>query len=713
MSNHAIEQTPLEVGTPLMTREQIDALPVGTVIGPGPYERFTRVENGWEHLGITGRVDRHFALGGWNKVLELPPPRFEVGQTIHTRAQISALPEGTTVEMVDSPGNWYRKVGGNQWRIRNTDRLWRVGNFSLDGANRIRSLPGQQAEPPLEGRVIDSMRFLLSLPVGTTLGVARQDFFGTGDQWVISGTVENKVLRSNNYGSDHPLTNTRVDGYLKVVSVPGSNRFEPDTVVVTGSVREPMPPQRWGALAFVRSHGRYSTYLDTEGNEVHLAHGTRERLVEFDEIVDEVYDLWSEWQRENPTLWTYLSSTHIEFLDYLRAKVTDPDSVEEVIRFCSGCNDPHLIDDMKDTNRHDDPVCEDCFADFTQCVQCSEWFGETTYDLSDRTVCEGCRVAYWLWCNECDGYYFHERRDEHRHNDCSDACDSPAKVFSIRNDGDEPLDNDTRATITLPEGVISAEGLSEISRYIQQWSYREYPGGTDSDDYMMRDNYYSLACRLPELGDRWQAKDGNYTKRLSRLAYKEFKLKVPPEVISRIGNIASDHSREINFEVEVTRELNLPREDFVHEDSCWWTDYFQSRCALKTNGGFGLRTFRGTRYDGSDCPRGRAWVMPLKLNERGRLKPTFETQNPDAFVVFNGYGDLEGYIPARIMAHMAGMTYRKIGFYSNPMYINNDSAYLVAPEEIAAKHTDGSLSLSLQQHSNLFEQETERELTNA
>jgi hypothetical protein len=96
--------------------------------------------------------------------------------------------------------------------------------------------------------------------------------------------------------------------------------------------------------------------------------------------------------------------------------------------------------------------------------------------------------------------------------------------------------------------------------------------------------------------------------------------------------------------------------------------------------------------------------MPLRQDENDELAPTFETQTPDAFVVFNGYGDLSGYTAPRIVAHMAGMTYRKVGFDCDPMYINA-GGYIVAPEEIAKKYTDGSLSLSVQQHARLFDRE--------
>jgi len=73
-------------------------------------------------------------------------------------------------------------------------------------------------------------------------------------------------------------------------------------------------------------------------------------------------------------------------------------------------------------------------------------------------------------------------------------------------------------------------------------------------------------------------------------------------------------------------------------------------------------------------------------------------------VVFNGYGDLYGYTASRIIAHLAGWTYRKIDFECSPMYINS-GGYLVAPEPVAEKYTDGELRLSVSQHSSLYDRE--------
>ncbi len=149
--------------------------------------------------------------------------------------------------------------------------------------------------------------------------------------------------------------------------------------------------------------------------------------------------------------------------------------------------------------------------------------------------------------------------------------------------------------------------------------------------------------------------------------------------------------------------------EFGNEGSCWWGEYGDSRCALKSNGGFGLRSFSadGSGYYGGVT--GRAWVLPLRWDlpeQHGNLTPTFETMTPDAFAVFNGYGDLSDYTAPRIMAHLAGWTYRKISFSCSPMWVNS-GGYLVAPEDTVRQQGD-SLRLSVDTHAQLLQQEQAR-----
>lgn len=414
---------------------------------------------------------------------------------------------------------------------------------------------------------------------------------------------------------------------------------------------------------------------------------------------------------------------------------------------CDDCSTMYREDDLSEVANGNRLVCESCLdKNYFHCETCDTWEEcENRIILADGcSMCGDCaHSGHAIWCEECDYYDYPDT--DHSHGGCT--CEAPQQSFRVRNDGDPALANDERATVTLPAGMISDEGVGTIARYLRE---QYYNAEIEPED---RDKWYTLSYSLGDLGTQWQTKQGNYTKRLSRHAHKALGIKIPPAVLSNVGCIARDHSTAVDFEIEVTRNLNLSAAEFGHEESCWFTSgsYGESRCALKSNGGFGLRTFsqRGLYSYVS----GRAWVMPLRqvetevpldqvyaagpgtpcncgpgcdvmMSSGGEwitpegpaqivktLVPTFDTETPDAFIVFNGYGDLGGYAPARIMSHMAGMTYRKVGFTVDSMYINGESGYLVAPEEIASRYDDGTVSLRADVHSNLAD--TERVLTNA
>jgi hypothetical protein len=402
---------------------------------------------------------------------------------------------------------------------------------------------------------------------------------------------------------------------------------------------------------------------------------------------DTLQRLWSEYQSERG----YFARDG--FRNHLRLLAQDASQVDEVVD-CITCGDFVIEDHCK---TRDGVVCESCHDSYAACDSCDECVHEDDLGstLHDTTVCIGCRDSHYSYCGACDGWYADDYADGHDHEAVCD-CEAPHQRFTIRNDGEGPLRNDTRVTVTLPAGIITDEGLGEIARYLRSQTLH-------ADVQETKDALWGLSYRLGELGVQWQTREGNFTKRLSRFAYKTHGLKVTPEILSHVGCIARDHSTAVDFQVEITRNLNLSAEEFGHEESCWFTggSYGESRCALKSNGGFGIRTF-----DDNGDVSGRAWVMPLRSRGEGQgFGPTLDTETPDAFVVFNGYGDLSGYAATRIVSHMAGWTYRKIGFHCSPMYINGESGYLVAPEEIAKDYTDGRLVLTVDTHANLTEKE--------
>lgn len=394
---------------------------------------------------------------------------------------------------------------------------------------------------------------------------------------------------------------------------------------------------------------------------------------------------WDQFQREKT--YANMGGARAGFKRQLKKEVREMDVevVDSYVKFCLDCNVPGMANNMYVDYNARGRICADC-------------------------------TRYYRFCDQCNRHYSTRNGRDHTHSRRS-CCSSPEKRFTIR-DGDGALANDVRTTISLPSGEISEQGISDIQSVLRGVARTTYYAEWNNNDDMYSGHNrgvterYNLTlngvARMPELlGSAVQTKRGNYTKRLNSLFYKDFGTKISPAVISQIGNIASDHSKGSTYHVEMTRELNKPAGEFAHNGSCWWSSYSNSRCTFKTNGGFGMRTFN--REQGSGVS-GRAWVMPLKVSERFStttrvaLTPTFETLAPAAYVVFNGYGSLTGYTPARLLSQMTGMTYRKIDFSASPMYINA-GGYVVAPEELAQQFTDGGLTLSLSQHATLHNTE--------
>lgn len=498
-------------------------------------------------------------------------------------------------------------------------------------------------------------------------------------------------------------------GYTHGWSVYDNDRDRIEWSHFARPVVKPEPVRRFGALRFVSSGPDYSTYLDHADEPVYLQNGTGRTLLAFDTVP--LTEWWDRYEQEEGDE-AYVS----DFREWVKDRVIDPDHADKQISWCEDCDDLVRSDGRVPVNAGARLVCDECADDdYYMCLHCQTRYSDTRTVRGDNEVCEGCYENAYRYCEDCDVDYHIDDGCGGRHSDDC-GCYSPVPHFKVRNDGHGMLRENERTTVTLAAGVISDEGVAAIGDALRDH------GNALSEEIKVRDEWgtitnleevcaarqpwHDLSFQLYLLDQKWQTKDGNYTKRLSRQAYKNHKLKIPADLLSQIGNIGSEHSRAVDHAIEVTRDLNLSAEDFGHEGSCWWTEYSYSRCALKTNGGFGLRSFDGRGY-----VTGRAWVLPVRLlpdrapGDRRAFTPTFETEKPDAFVVFNGYHALSGYTPARIMAHMAGVTYRKVSLEIEPMYVNSGSAYLIAAEEIAAPYTDGSLYLDLEQHSDLFDDE--------
>lgn len=393
---------------------------------------------------------------------------------------------------------------------------------------------------------------------------------------------------------------------------------------------------------------------------------------------------------------------------------------------CTDCGDI-FPDDADSTDTDDGPVCEPCRDNYYTCEVCASTVrGDSTEYHNDAVYCDSCAESLprcegcsdvldpddyysaadsgpycepcfddrFTYCEICEEYF--PCGDNHSH-DCE--CESPHPVFHFPNNGAGTVPPDTRFTVTLPAGIISDEGIAQIYEAIDHEVNAPYHAARSAYYSTYSDEDHATWRNTPSLdtydamlgiGNEWQTKRGNYTRRISSAFYREHAVKLSPALISKIGNIARQHSATSpQFHLEVTRNLNLPAEDFYHEDSCWWQSYSASRCSLKQSGGIALRSF--TDYG---AVSGRVWIQPLTAD----LTPTHHIPKATAYVVYNGYGDLDGYTPARILAHLTGMTYRKVSFRHDPQYVNGNSAYLIAPQDVCDANSTLVISTPYEHH---------------
>lgn len=323
---------------------------------------------------------------------------------------------------------------------------------------------------------------------------------------------------------------------------------------------------------------------------------------------------------------------------------------------------PRCVRIMVGTLRSDptgSPICNDCFDSFWfHCDRCDTDFDrerirEANVD-GGRRMCHGCAVAAgFTRCGHCYGVYHNPEHGCPRLG-CRCKAKHPDVIFP---NGDGTISTDEMATIELPGGMISDEGIRDIYTYLII-HHPDAPRGV-----------------VNNLDREWQMRSGTFTKRLARAMYKYNGYKASDALLAGVGNIARQHSATgSQYRITVTRNMNLSAKEFYHSESCWWTggSYGKSRCAFKTMHGIGLRS-----WDDHNNVTGRAWILAFDAD----MFPTEDAVHAHAYLIFNCYGALSGYTPARIVSMMTGKSYKRIGFQCSPMYVNGEFGYLVADQD--------------------------------
>lgn len=212
-------------------------------------------------------------------------------------------------------------------------------------------------------------------------------------------------------------------------------------------------------------------------------------------------------------------------------------------------------------------------------------------------------------------------------------------------------------TAEIGGGEISDYGRSRVERHI---SNAQVDRDCDS-------------VALPPLPDDfqwiWQARRGNFPKRVSSYYYKTYGLKLHPVTLACIGSIASDHtSKNQSYTYELVDTFDWIAGDYGDKGSCYWSNHAGARKMLDENGAYAIRFY----YGDGDSGCGRAWVVTEPVGE-------------NTAILWNGYGYQTRDI-ARVLAFVTGLTYKKIELRNNgagygELYINDCSGYAIGTEE--------------------------------
>jgi hypothetical protein len=170
----------------------------------------------------------------------------------------------------------------------------------------------------------------------------------------------------------------------------------------------------------------------------------------------------------------------------------------------------------------------------------------------------------------------------------------------------------------------------------------------------------------------WQTKEGNMPKRIAKILLMEHHLKLTDELMAELGNIAKAYTTRPSVQrVRLDRAIGRDRHEYVNDNSCWWTDYWYSRCTLKSLGGMAIRC-----YNGDDkLATARGWLIPLWYGEAYSTgwKPEPDLAKANGYVVFNVYdrnGKLEAMHLGRMVAQMTGKSYKRVALGVHAMYVN-------------------------------------------
>ena len=195
------------------------------------------------------------------------------------------------------------------------------------------------------------------------------------------------------------------------------------------------------------------------------------------------------------------------------------------------------------------------------------------------------------------------------------------------------------------------------------------PGAFDRVLYSFHQNYLNsfeygkLQNLFANFEKTWIAKTGNFTKRFSKLIYKELDVSLDAPALNFVGTEFGKYFLQNKYQFEIKKNFDWHDGDFGDEGSCFFKTRKYVLRALTENDFYSYNFFKGT----NGSLRGIARCI-AKETEEGEI-------------LFNSYGYtlLES---ARVIAHHKNLLYKKIDLSNfnetdGELYINNGDGYLL------------------------------------
>lgn len=220
-----------------------------------------------------------------------------------------------------------------------------------------------------------------------------------------------------------------------------------------------------------------------------------------------------------------------------------------------------------------------------------------------------------------------------------------------------------RFTIKTPDGEIAEYGICLTKSYLKLQGLPPLP-----EDFEWI----------------WVTRRGTLPKRVQSFYHKQHAVRLTPEQVSELGNVARAHcgSASKEYTLDFTNRITWEAGEFGDYGSCYWGNNAQAKDMLHENGAFAVRGWKSKKPDDDQSFDGyaRAWLVPIGQNR---------------LVVFNGYGETSLTF-ARLLALKFSCSYKAISLRNNGsdggmLYINTGCYVVGAWEQIQGfeKHDFG------------------------